>query len=370
MPLTAAKISDLAPGHYVQDHHDGDGLVLRVHPSGRMTWAAIYYERKRKRRKTIGPYPDVGVTEARKERDRIKALARGANAKLLRDFAEEYMATWAIPHKRSWRQDRRMLDKDIVPVLGDRPVAQITRLECTAVLDRIRDRGAHEQARRTYALLRRMLQLAVERGLIDANPAQQMGRQLGSAPPRRRVMSKTELATWWPLLAYGSVPALPRLALTLALATGQRLGEVLEMAPADLELIDRVWIIPAEKAKNGLTHTVPLTDWAVAVIDEVRRLHENSARMFPICADTVREHMRKTVAAAGLARATPHDLRRTVATHLGGLGFDRQIQNRLLNHKDSSVAGIYDQHTYDKDKRAALEAWAAEFERISRKGAA
>jgi len=158
-------------------------------------------------------------------------------------------------------------------------------------------------------------------------------------------------------------------ALTLVLATGQRLGEVLEMEPGDLELMDSVWIIPGAKAKNGHTHSVPLTDWALALVGETRQLHPDSDRVFPVSADTVRTYMRQTIQAAKLKRATPHDLRRTVATHLGGLGHSRQVQDKILNHVDQTVGGIYDQHTYDPEKRAALEDWAAEFERITSEGA-
>jgi integrase len=161
------------------------------------------------------------------------------------------------------------------------------------------------------------------------------------------------------------MPDAPRLALTLVLATGQRLGEMLDMAPEDLELMDGTWIIPADKAKNGYSHTVPLTGWALKIVEEARRLHPDSDRVFPVSADTVRTYMRQAVQAAKLPRTVPHDIRRSVATHLGRLGHNRQVQDKILNHVDRSVGAIYEQYTYDREKRAALEDWAAEFERIT-----
>jgi integrase len=56
-------------------------------------------------------------------------------------------------------------------------------------------------------------------------------------------------------------------------------------------------------------------------------------------------------------KPTPHDLRRTFTTGLGALGFNRFVQNLVTNHADSSVGGIYDRHTYAKDKQQAQEAW-------------
>jgi hypothetical protein len=63
-------------------------------------------------------------------------------------------------------------------------------------------------------------------------------------------------------------------------------------------------------------------------------------------------------------RPAVHDIRRTVGTMLGKLGFNRLVQDRVFNHKDRGVGGIYDRHSYDKEKRAALEAWARELDRI------
>jgi integrase len=67
---------------------------------------------------------------------------------------------------------------------------------------------------------------------------------------------------------------------------------------------------------------------------------------------------------------TVHDIRRTVGTRLGKLGFNRLVQDKVLNHKDRTVGGIYDRHTYDREKRQALEAWERELERIVTGGAA
>ncbi|MEB8489668.1 tyrosine-type recombinase/integrase, partial [Acidithiobacillus ferriphilus] len=60
----------------------------------------------------------------------------------------------------------------------------------------------------------------------------------------------------------------------------------------------------------------------------------------------------------GLAPFTPHDLRRTAATHIGMLGFNRLVISKILNHVEGGVTAIYDRHSYDNEKREALEAWS------------
>lgn len=361
MALSTDRIKQADPKPKPYELFDSDGLVVRVLPSGAKSWCVLYHDRGRKRRATVGRWPSMGLRAARSERDRIKAQAAGHDAISLSDFAEQEYLPHVRQHKRSAGLDERVLRKDVLPELGDRPVVQITRRECVAVLDRVQERGATEMAVRTYALLRRLLQLAVERGLIDSNPARGLPSRKGA--PRDRVLGTAELAAWWPALLRTATDA-PRIALALVLATGQRPGEVLEMAPEDLDPIDEQWMIPAAKAKNGIAHTVPLTGWAQSLLSEAKRLWPDSDPVIPVSADTVRTYMRQAVEAARLQRATPHDLRRTVATWLGRLGYTRQIQDRILNHKDRTVGAIYDRYSYDVEKRAALEAWAAKFNEI------
>jgi integrase len=59
----------------------------------------------------------------------------------------------------------------------------------------------------------------------------------------------------------------------------------------------------------------------------------------------------------GIEPWTPHDLRRTTGTRLGELGFNRLVQDKVLHHKDRTVGGIYDRHSYDGEKSRALAAW-------------
>ena len=64
-----------------------------------------------------------------------------------------------------------------------------------------------------------------------------------------------------------------------------------------------------------------------------------------------------------LEHFTPHDLRRTAASHMASLGFG-VVVDKVLNHIDRRVTAIYDRYDYDKEKRQALEAWARKLEGI------
>ena len=61
---------------------------------------------------------------------------------------------------------------------------------------------------------------------------------------------------------------------------------------------------------------------------------------------------------------TPHDLRRTAASHMTALGVPRLVVSKLLNHVENSVTSIYDRHSYDKEKREAMDIWSVELKKI------
>jgi integrase len=163
-----------------------------------------------------------------------------------------------------------------------------------------------------------------------------------------------------------------RLALKLMLATGQRKGEILNAQWPDIDLEAGWWTIPAERAKNGMLHRVPLNTTALAILRELQALNLPRPWLFPspraggqkpITAMSV-DHAIRRCDFDGLAHFTPHDLRRTVATTLGALGFNRLIQDKVLNHVDRTVGGIYDRHSYDKEKQQALDAWDRRLQEI------
>lgn len=74
--------------------------------------------------------------------------------------------------------------------------------------------------------------------------------------------------------------------------------------------------------------------------------------------------MRRTRAALGISDATPQDLRRTAASHMTSIGISRLVVSKILNHAEPGVTAVYDRHSYDHEKRAALDLWGARLEEI------
>ncbi|ROO30605.1 hypothetical protein SAOR_01025 [Salinisphaera orenii MK-B5] len=389
--LTEAVLKNMPKPAKRTDIRDAQttGLYLRVHPSGRKSWRMRYQFHDKPRVLSLGEWPAMKLSAARKAvLDHHETLAEGSDpagdvqkAKAVRDrmptveeFAEEYIERHAKVNKKSWATDKRILDREVTPYIGKIGLDAVHRRDIVGVLDRIRDRGADTMANRTYAVVRKMFGFAVERGVLDLSPAQHI--KLTAERSRDVVLTDDAIRHLWAVTApYGeSDKALPmhhatRLALRLMLLTGQRSGEVCGLALAELDHDKSVWMIPGRRTKNGLDQTVPLSDMALDVIAEAM---DTASDEHLFAASSEAGHLTSYAPVQAMERIfdgwepryTPHDLRRTVGTRLGELGFNRLIVDKVLNHKDRSIGGVYDRHSYDLEKRAALDTWASALQAV------
>ena len=120
------------------------------------------------------------------------------------------------------------------------------------------------------------------------------------------------------------------------------------------------WRLPAERAKKGKGHLVPLSTLAREILDGVPEIGElvfRSHNDAPLSGwSKTAKRLRKLCGPMELWRL--HDLRRTFATQLRSLGIDRLVVSKLLNHAEGGVTKIYDRYTADPERAAAMERWA------------
>ncbi len=402
MRFTDRSIAALKPkAERYEVWEDGrTGLGCRVSPKGRKSWVYMYRFNGKARRMGLGTYPAIGLAKVRVMHAGAKEiLAKGADpgahqterkraersAETVFDLADEYLEKWARPRKRSAAEDERMLNKDVLPAWGMRKAKDIRRRDVILLLDGIVDRGAPIAANRTLGVVRRMFNFAIARDLLDATPVA-MVKAPAKENQRDRVLSADEIRTLWNGLEDAAMSPAIKLVLKLQLVTAQRKGEIIGAALSEFDFEDKAWTIPAERAKNGIAHKVPLSPPAVALIEEARGLAGNSPWLFasprgdghidpkavnhalwraclpPEKRPKAARYSRSP--AIGLTNIVPHDLRRTAASGMTALGINRLVVSKILNHVEKSVTAIYDRHGYDAEKRHALEAWAAHLEEI------
>ena len=260
-----------------------------------------------------------------------------------------------------------MIDRELLPHWRRRKAHDIRRADVLGILDAIVDRGAPIQANRTLALVRKIFNWGIGRGVVEHNPCLQIEAP-SSENQRQRVLSEDELRALW--RAFGGLGPLMGPMFKLRLLTAQRGGEIEAMRWRDVDLENRSWTIPAEAAKNGLAHFVPLSGPAIDLLRELRALSPESEWVFPSPKRSVShvENVQKAAsrvrAESGVADFVLHDLRRTAATYMTSIGVPRLVVAKILNHVEQGVTQVYDRHSYDVEKRQALDLWASRLTEI------
>lgn len=407
-PLTDPQVKALSPKASPVDVRDGElrGLILTVLPSGRKQFSLRYRAKGKQRRLVLGDYPGLSLAKARRlARSKQTAIDSGADPAADRQaarrrptdtveaLATDYLAKHA-KHKRTAAEDERILKVDVLPYWRDRSVKGLTRRDVRALVERVADR-APVMANRVLAVVRKMLNFAVDHDWIDANPAARVQKPAPEAS-RDRVLTDDEIRRLWRILsnqptteekaapgrkrAVGSdddplCPISPALAaaLKVRLLTAQRGGEVARMRWADLALppddpkVAQVgwWTIPGEHTKNGQPHRVPLTADVIALIrEQAREDRERGEYVFTAMGtgsvmDRAKKAPSKIAALLGF-EFRGHDLRRTAATKMAEAGVPRDHIAKVLNHVEGGprATKVYDRYAYDAEKRDALETWA------------
>ena len=341
---------------------------MRVSKTGHKTFVVRYTRDGSKRRITIGAYPAFSLADARdKARELLHAVQRGEDPQAeplpqqppvtFGELAADYIENHAKRKKRSWREDQRILRVDILPHWQARSAAEIDRRDVNEILDLILHRGSPIMANRTKALVSKIYNFGIGRGLVEHNPSLGVP-QPAKARQRDRVLTEDEIRAVW--------KALDRQALVMAatfklrLLTAQRGVEVLTMRWQDID--GDWWTIPAERSKNGLSHRVPLSHQAREILEGIRKAPGNSRWVFASPRKpgkhitAVQKAADRIAEAAGVA-FVPHDLRRTAASHMTSLGVPRLVVSKILNHVEQGVTAVYDRHSYDSEKKDALDLW-------------
>lgn len=382
------------------------GLELRIYPDGRRVFALRRSVNGRDVRVTIGQYGPAPLWTL--EQARAEAAALRARLSKEGDFRSREKAAEAAERERreytvheladDWlgyakhrlrastlRLHRQRIDTHIRPALGDCEVKAVSRVAVRNLVNAIGEKypvTANKVAQLLSALYR-YARVELERDVT--NPAADL--KPFREQNRTRVLNDEELKAFWIALDTTDLPPGPQvaIALKLALLTGQRIGEIIGMRDYELNLAERLWIVPGSRTKSGRENRVPLTQPIIALIlraQEFRgaaagekRGNVADAPVFASLRDpatsirrlSVSQGMARLCRAINLAPATPHDLRRTARTLLSRERLDVPFDDaeRLMSHVvGSAVSRVYVVNDFLPQKRRALERLGQEVERI------
>ena len=386
--LTDAKIRGLSrPKERAFLFEEGTGFGLRLEPTGTKSFVVWYRFNGKQDGVTLGRYPKLSLSDARARVIKIKQkLERGEDPRIeiketqranrnfytVGDLCHEYIERHAKVKKKSWKEDQRILGKDIIPIWNRRKASDIKRKDVINLLDSIVERGAEIQANRTLAVIRRMFSFAIERDILEFSPCNAV-----KAPAKEnikdRVLSDEEIkALWNQLDECKSMDRRIALSLKLMLITGQRKIECLHLKYSEIDN-PGWWTIPKEISKNGKPHRVFLSPKANEVITLAKELLPESDWVFPsprtgkpFIGSSI-DHALRDIKAQEIIKVdfTPHDLRRTASSVMTSMGIPFLTVSKILNHSEAGVtAEHYDHYAYDKEKKDAMHTWDKKLNQI------
>lgn len=325
------------------------GLALAVHQT-RRTWKCVYRRNGRPEWLHLGNANSIPLREARRlaARALVEVAAggdpvgdrrRAREADTFADLHSDYVQLCARRRNRSWHQTAELMRRHVLPRLGKKRAADVTRGDVKLVLAKLADQPAFHN--KTLASISAVFSWALreEVGGVTSNPCALIRRL--AVRSRERVLADSEIALLWPHLDT---------TLRLQLLTGARIGEVANMRAMDV--VDGVWNLPGAPiegwpgVKNGRNHRVPLSELA-AVIAAEHLAHRPKRRSSEGLLIRIWTRL-------GVPKITSHDLRRTFATLIARFGFGRQALDRLLNHADRGVATVYDRFEYLEQDKAIV----------------
>ena len=304
------------------------------------------------------------------EEERLRRIELRKQQTTFAAVAENYLELHVKGQRRASDSERE-IRKELLGPLGDRPIASITREDMVLLVDSVARRPAPYLAHIVLGHARSLFNWAINRGTygLETSPCDRVkpAALIGPKQPRQRILSNDELRALWHVSAIISYPFGPLY--RILLLTGARRSEVAEGQWRELDLKKKLWMVPPERFKSNATHIIPLSDQAVAVLNELPRFTKGDHVFTTTYGEKPVAGFSKSKAALdvlmkqSLGAPPPpwviHDIRRTVRTRLASLRVPDMVAELVIGHGRKGLQRVYDQHTYEAEMREALELWAA-----------
>ena len=372
---------------------DGHGLYLLVNPNGRKGWRLKYRFNGKEKLLSLGPYPDITLAKARERRSEARSLLldgfdpslakRAAKFERLEQGANTFEAIgreWFGKNAPRWSEShtvrsKRLLEKDLYPWLGARPIKEIGAQELLRVIRRIESRGAIDTAHRALQYCGLVFRYAVATGRADRDPS---GDLRGALPPVRKkhhasIVEPKAVGELLRAIDGYEGHLVTRCALQLAPLVFVRPGELRRAEWSEIDLENAEWRIPAVKMKMESPHIVPLSKQAVALLKEIKPLTDKGTYVFPSVRSKDRPMSENTVNAAlrrlGYTKEqmTGHGFRSMASTLLNEQGWHHDAIERQLAHSErNGVRAAYNYAEYLPDRKKMMKKWADYLDELKR----
>ncbi|MCQ6262055.1 integrase arm-type DNA-binding domain-containing protein [Alcanivorax sp. MM125-6] len=386
MPLTATAVRQALPKAKAYKLSDGHGLFLLVNPKGAKYWRYKYRYGGKEKTLALGVFPEVSLKDARVAHQEARTkLDKGVDPgeerrvqKLTRNLAaadsfEAVALEWfgkVMPDKsESYRvRTRRILEKDLFPVIGQRPVGAIKPPEMLAALRRIEARGANDIAHRAKQTAGQIFRYAVVTGRAERDPSADLR---GALAPRQKqhhaaITDPDEAGRLMVAIDGFTGTPVVKTAVQLSALLFQRPGEIRAMEWSEINWDQARWEIPAAKMKMRTPHIVPLSRQALELLEELHLLTGRGRYVFPSARGASRCLSENTVRIALRAMGydkdtmTAHGFRamaRTILDEVLGCRVD-WIEHQLAHAVRDANGRAYNRTAHLEGRARMMQQWA------------
>jgi integrase len=310
-----------------------------------------------------------------KEQKRIADLEAARRKKTTFAAVAEAWITGPLKKQRKGFEVESDVRREFIARWGTKPITEITTLDVVEVI-KGKAAKAPAQARNLLGYAKRLFDWAIEQHTygLEKSPAERLRavKLIGKKVMRDRVLSEPELRALWSASEETEYPYGPLF--QMLILTGQRKSEVGEARWREFDMTKKLWTIPKERMKMNAAHLVPLSDDVVAILETLPRFSkgdhlfsttfgEKPVNGFSKAKERVDKLMLDHLDDAP-EPWTIHDIRRTMRTGLSGLPIPSHVCELVIAHAQQGMLKVYDRHTYDDEKRRALDLWAARLRSI------
>ncbi|UAK20739.1 integrase arm-type DNA-binding domain-containing protein [Kluyvera sp. CRP] len=399
MALTDTKVRAAKPEAKEYSLVDGDGMFLLVHPNGSKYWRFRFRFGGKQHLMAFGVYPETSLADARQKREETRKLvAAGVDPREHKRAVKEEKAKEVVTFEsvaRDWHASNRKwskshsarvlksLEDNLFDAIGKRNIADLKTQDLLKPLKAVEMSGRLEVAARLQQRTTSIMRFAVQSGLIDYNPAQELAGAIATA--KRQHRASLDFDRIPELLhridSYTGRP-LTRLAVELTLLVFIRSSELRFARWSEVDFETAMWTIPGEReplegvkhshrgSKMRTPHLVPLSHQALAILEKIKRLSGNRELIFvgdhdsrkPMSENTVNKALR-VMGYDTKVEVCGHGFRAMACSTLVESGlWSRDAVERQMSHQErNSVRAAYIHKAEHLGERRLMLQWWADY---------
>ena len=390
MKLNDRQIKNAKPAKKPFKLNDSKGLYLYINTSGGKLWRFDFSHNGKRKTLSIGKYPTISLVEARQAAENARRLLvsgqdpseakqqekRERQAAALNTF-EAIARRWHSDNLIRWKENHaarvlRYFETDVFPVIGEMPIQEIRVSDIKTVLDGVMTRGVNNTAEKIREWTGAIFDYAVMLEVVETNPAYSLRKYIpAKQTDHRPALPREELTEFFRRLILAEIEPQNRIALILNMLTFLRSTELRGGQWNEIDFDAAMWTVPAQRMKHEKTapkppHAVPLADWTLELLAELKELTGNTPFLFPsrtktdgFISDATISRIIERMGYKG--RVTPHGFRSLASSVLNEQGFNPDAIERQLAHiENNKIRAAYNRADYLNERKEFMQ-WYSDF---------